>query len=344
MIKYSSKKQLCFPSDFVIGSATSAHQIEGHVGEESRDVLQWSIWDFFCRGVRPSYHHHHVDINTIQQKQQQQIQMQLQMEYRDTKLRRQTENPSSSIAITSDSTSSTATAGKHLECADVADDELHRLREDIELMAKMGYNTYRFSVAWNRVVRFQYIQPTRTRTSNSTTITNTSTNSHPSNATSKSTNPTYQTYKMSPNHIGLQYYHTLIQTCLQFNITPILTMYHFDLPAVLSEHSPIPSIKTTIHTNAYNSSVHNKNHNDSISSSSSCIVQSGGWLAPNVIQAFTCYGRILFQEFGKHVQYWSTFNEPWSFTKDGYGTGVVRTKVVSRLAKEYFVFTMLLLL
>src|SRR5919197_309671 len=38
------------------------------------------------------------------------------------------------------------------DTGDVAVDHYHRWREDIEIMAELGVNAYRFSIAWPRVV------------------------------------------------------------------------------------------------------------------------------------------------------------------------------------------------
>ena len=45
------------------------------------------------------------------------------------------------------------TPGKTLggDTGDVADDHYHRFREDVRLMADLGLNSYRFSIAWPRI-------------------------------------------------------------------------------------------------------------------------------------------------------------------------------------------------
>ncbi|CAE7616782.1 BGLU11, partial [Symbiodinium microadriaticum] len=35
---------------------------------------------------------------------------------------------------------------------DIADDNYHRFEEDIDMMANMGLNSYRFSIAWSRIL------------------------------------------------------------------------------------------------------------------------------------------------------------------------------------------------
>lgn len=138
---------------------------------------------------------------------------------------------------------------EQVECANVADDMLHRYRSDIQLMRQMGLDTFRFSISWSRVMKW--------------------------NETSK---------QMEKNQPGLKFYHHLIQNLRENKIEPIVTMYHWDLPLKL-------------HT------------------------ELNGWLNPNITSHFLQYASLLYQEYGHHVKYWATFNEPWSFVTGGYGYG-----------------------
>ena len=79
---------------------------------------------------------------------------------------------------------------------DVADDHYHRYAEDIALLAGMGFNAYRFSIAWPR------IQPTGTGPA---------------------------------NQAGLDFYRGIAETCHQHGITPWATLYHWDLPQALED-------------------------------------------------------------------------------------------------------------
>jgi beta-glucosidase len=79
---------------------------------------------------------------------------------------------------------------------DVADDHYHRYAEDIALMAGMGFNAYRFSIAWPR------IQPSGSGT---------------------------------PNQAGLDFYRRIADTCHEHGITPWATLYHWDLPQALED-------------------------------------------------------------------------------------------------------------
>jgi beta-glucosidase len=79
---------------------------------------------------------------------------------------------------------------------DVADDHYHRYAEDIALLASLGMNAYRFSIAWPR------IQPTG----------------------------------MGPaNQAGLDFYRRVAETCHEHGVTPYATLYHWDLPQALED-------------------------------------------------------------------------------------------------------------
>ena len=86
------------------------------------------------------------------------------------------------------------------DTGDVADDFLHRYREDIAMMKDMGLKSFRFSVAWSRVF------PNPTLTSPGT-----------------------------PNPKGLDFYHKLVDTLLEAGIAPYCTLYHWDLPQSLQD-------------------------------------------------------------------------------------------------------------
>ena len=79
---------------------------------------------------------------------------------------------------------------------DVACDHYHRWREDVALMADIGLGSYRFSVAWPRVV--------------------------PDGA-----GPV--------NQAGLDFYRRLADALLENAITPRATLYHWDLPQALQD-------------------------------------------------------------------------------------------------------------
>jgi beta-glucosidase len=82
------------------------------------------------------------------------------------------------------------------ENGDVACDQYHRYAEDIALMAELGLNSYRFSIAWPRII--------------------------PSG-----------TGKVNPK--GVAYYRGLCEELHKHNITACATLYHWDLPQPLED-------------------------------------------------------------------------------------------------------------
>lgn len=73
----------------------------------------------------------------------------------------------------------------------VAIDEYHRYKEDIQLMKEMGFNFYRFSIAWSRII---------------------------------------PNGDDEVNEEGVQFYNNLIDELIANGITPMITLVHFDMP------------------------------------------------------------------------------------------------------------------
>jgi beta-glucosidase len=82
------------------------------------------------------------------------------------------------------------------ETGDVACDHYHRWREDVAIMADLGLDAYRFSVAWPRV------QP-------------------------RGRGPV--------NSAGIAFYDRLVDSLLEHGIDPVVTLYHWDLPQALED-------------------------------------------------------------------------------------------------------------
>ncbi len=129
---------------------------------------------------------------------------------------------------------------------DIACDHYHRYKEDIELMAAMGLPAYRFSISWPRIQPSGYGKP---------------------------------------NASGIRFYSDLIDELLDHQITPWVTLYHWDLPLALQ-------------------------------------LEFDGWLNPKIVDFFVEYADICFSNFGDRVKNWITFNEPWVVAVLGYGQGV----------------------
>jgi beta-glucosidase len=140
------------------------------------------------------------------------------------------------------------------DTGDVACDHYHRFEDDVKLMAEMGLKAYRLSISWTR------IQPTG---------------------------------RGEPNPAGLRFYSSLINTLLDHNITPWVTIYHWDLPLALQ-------------------------------------LEHDGWLNPQMAEFFADYAAICFKAFGDRVKHWLTLNEPWCSALLGHGIGMHAPGRVSR--------------
>jgi beta-glucosidase len=90
------------------------------------------------------------------------------------------------------------TPGKVLggDTGDVACDHYHRMPEDVAIMAELGLQAYRFSVAWPRIV---------------------------------------PTGSGAVNQAGLDFYRRLVDELLGHDIAPMATLYHWDLPQPLED-------------------------------------------------------------------------------------------------------------
>ena len=132
------------------------------------------------------------------------------------------------------------------DTGDVACDHYNRWQEDVALMKRLGLKAYRFSVAWGRVL------PEGTG---------------------------------RVNQAGLDFYERLVDELLANDIEPMVTLYHWDLPAALDD--------------------------------------KGGWLNRDSADWFADYGRLLFQRLDGRVKKWVTLNEPWVVTDGGYLHGAL---------------------
>lgn len=130
------------------------------------------------------------------------------------------------------------------DTGDIACDHYHRWQEDVEWLRQLGVNAYRFSVAWARIL------------------------------------PEGRG-KVNPK--GLDFYQRLVDALLRHNITPMLTLYHWDLPASLQDQ--------------------------------------GGWANRLCADWFADYAEVLFRTLGDRVPLWVTINEPWVIMALGYLMG-----------------------
>jgi beta-glucosidase len=131
------------------------------------------------------------------------------------------------------------------QTGNVADDHYHRWPEDVALMAALGVGTYRFSLAWPR------IQP----------------------AGSGAVNPA-----------GLDFYDRLVDNLVANGITPMPTLFHWDLPQALED--------------------------------------AGGWMSRDTAYRFAEFAAIAAARLADRVPLWITLNEPFVVTAFGYALGV----------------------
>jgi beta-glucosidase len=128
---------------------------------------------------------------------------------------------------------------------DVAADHYHRWPQDVALMADLGISTYRFSIGWPRV------QPG---------------GSGPANAA------------------GLDFYDRLTDALLAAGITPMPTLFHWDLPQPLED--------------------------------------AGGWLARDTAARFADYASLAAERLADRIGAWITLNEPFVVMAFGYALGM----------------------
>ncbi|KAI5322977.1 hypothetical protein L3X38_032049 [Prunus dulcis] len=81
---------------------------------------------------------------------------------------------------------------------DIAVDQYHRYKEDVGIMKNMGWDAYRFSISWSRLL--------------------------PNGKLSGGVNKE-----------GIKYYNNLINELLRNGLTPFVTLFHWDLPQTLED-------------------------------------------------------------------------------------------------------------
>lgn len=129
-----------------------------------------------------------------------------------------------------------ATPGNVIDQANgsLACDHFHHYQSDIELAANAGFDAWRFSTSWTRII------PDGTG---------------------------------EPNLAGLDYYDRLVDTICANQMTPHLTLYHWELP------SPLADI--------------------------------GGWANHDISTYFAAYAEIIMRCIGDRIQFVAPINEPW---------------------------------
>lgn len=124
-------------------------------------------------------------------------------------------------------------------------DFYRRFQDDLGLMKSLHIPNFRFSLSWSRLM--------------------------PSGAG-------------AVNIKGVDFYDRLIDQCLELNIEPWVTLYHWDLPLELE--------------------------------------RKGGWTNRDIVYWFREYAEHCAMHFGDRVNHWMVLNEPLVFTGAGYFMGV----------------------
>ncbi len=130
------------------------------------------------------------------------------------------------------------------QSGDIACDHYHRYKEDVNLMKQVGLHAYRLSVSWPRVI------PEGTG---------------------------------APNPKGLEFYDKLIDELLAADISPYVTLFHWDYPYEL--------------------------------------YRRGGWLNKDSPDWFAEYATVVVGRLSDRVKHWMTFNEPQVFIDVGHRSG-----------------------
>lgn len=115
-----------------------------------------------------------------------------------------------------------------------ATDFFHHYKEDIALFAEMGFKVYRFSISWTRIF------------------------------------PNGD--DLTPNEAGLKFYDAVIDELKKYDIEPLVTILHFDMPLNLA-------------------------------------TRYGGWENRKLIEYYLNYAKTLFKRWQNKVKYWVTINE-----------------------------------
>ena len=112
-------------------------------------------------------------------------------------------------------------------------DHYNRFKEDLALFAEMGFKCYRFSIAWTRIF------------------------------------PNGD--EGTPNEAGLEFYDQLIDECLKYDIEPVITISHYEMPLHLAK-------------------------------------EYGGWKNRKLIDFYERFAQTVLERYSSKVKYWMTFN------------------------------------
>lgn len=124
-------------------------------------------------------------------------------------------------------------------------DFYHTYKEDLKLLSELGLNSLRISIAWTRIF------------------------------------PTGE--ELEPNEKGLQFYDDLLDEMIKNNLTPLVTISHYEMPLNLS-------------------------------------VKYGGWYSKKTLEAFKRFVDVIMERYKNKVKYWIGFNQINSIFGEGYNS------------------------
>lgn len=187
-----------FPDHFLWGGASAANQVEGGFGVDGKGLSVADCYSF--------------DSNLPKEQWSKQWHMMTHSQVKEAM------NPESTLYYPKR----------------IGNEFYTHYKEDIRLMAEMGFKCYRMSIAWTRIFP--------------------------------------KGDEEEPNEKGLAFYDRVFDELEKYNIEPIVTISHYEMPLHL-------------------------------------VTEYGGWTNRKLVQFFERYAKCLFERYKGRVKYWMTFNE-----------------------------------
>ncbi|AAT75974.1 6-phospho-beta-glucosidase [Mesoplasma florum L1] len=103
-------------------------------------------------------------------------------------------------------------ANKEITDFSVAADHYNHWKEDVALMAEMGFKSYRFSISWPRIIKDK---------------------------------------EGNINQEGIDFYNNLLDELIKNNIEPVVTIFHFDIPMFVEDDGGLESKNVYKHYERY---------------------------------------------------------------------------------------------
>lgn len=163
---------------------------------------------------------------------------------------------------------------------DVVDNGYYMYKLDIARMAAMGVNAYSFSISWTRIMPFG---------------------------------------RGIINEEGLAHYDDVINTCLEYGITPIISLFHVRTSSI--QWSQLASADRPFQ---WDTPIYLQN-------------LYGGWLSEQIVDDFVEYARVVFERYGDRVPHWVTINEPYSYCNEyPYPEGYFSAQTIPDVQQTFY--------